>query len=197
MQDLEQTIYECQRGNALAWEALIKQYQGRVYGVAWYFFRNAEEAEDVSQEAFVKVYRRLGTFRNEVDSFVPWLLAITRNCCIDRLRKLKTKSRYEDQFEEEIETISAKLETQHDDPESINGEQQRRNLLYQALDEFDATNRDIILLKDIQGMKTEDVAEILSLPIGTVKSKSNRARIKLAKILSSLSDYKIKRSGAV
>ncbi len=197
MQDLEQTIYECQRGNALAWETLIKQYQSKVYGVAWYYFRNAEEAEDATQEAFIKLYRRLGTFQGDLDSFVPWLLAITRNCCIDRLRKLKTKNKYEDQYDEELETLSVNSETEHDNPESNISVQQRKNLIYQALDDIDETNRDIILLKDIQGMKTEDVAEIMSLPIGTVKSKSNRARIKLAKILSSLIDFKIKGSGVV
>ncbi|HJO12843.1 MAG TPA: sigma factor, partial [Gammaproteobacteria bacterium] len=74
MHNLEQTIRECQQGNALAWEALIKRYQGKVYGMAYYFLRDKGEAEDASQETFIKVYRKIETFRSDQDSFVPWLL---------------------------------------------------------------------------------------------------------------------------
>lgn len=193
MQDLEHTIRQCQRGDALAWEALIKHYQGRVYGVAWYFFRNRQDAEDVAQEVFIKVYRRLDTFRSDQDSFVPWLLAIARNCCIDRLRGRKNHIAYDDELQQTEEEESV----QDSDPQTAMGTEQRKQLIYQALDKVDATNREIILLKDIQGMKTEDVAEILSLPLGTIKSRSSRARIKLAKILTGLVGYKIKRSGAL
>lgn len=167
MQDLEQTIYQCQQGNALAWEALIKHYQAKVYGVAWYFFHNRHEAEDVTQEVFIKVYRRLDTFQSGIQSFVPWLLAIARNSCIDRLRKTSHRITHEDQASQAHEERARDA-----DPGLMVSAEQRKQLIYQALDEFSQANREIILFKDIQGMKNEEVAEILSLPL----EPSNRDR---------------------
>jgi RNA polymerase sigma-70 factor (ECF subfamily) len=192
LHNLEQTIRECQQGNALAWEALIKRYQGKVYGMAYYFLRDKGEAEDASQETFIKVYRKIETFRSDQDSFVPWLLTIARNCCIDRLRKSKTQMKTKTDAGE----TTAEIAVEPDGPESTTSEQQRKQLLYQALDQFSQENKDVLMLKDIQGLKNEEVAEILSMPVGTVKSRSNRARIKLAKMLSSLGQFKIKQSGS-
>jgi len=191
--DLRQIIEQCQQGNALAWEALIKSYQAKLYGVALYFLRNKADAEDVTQEAFVKIYRRLDSYRSEQQSFVPWMLAITRNCCLDHIRKSKTRSKHENELEQSEENYS----DGYAGPETLNSEQQRKKLMYEALDSFSDTNRDILLLKDIQGLKIEEVAEILSLPAGTVKSRSNRARIKLAKMLPALSGDKTRQSGAI
>jgi RNA polymerase sigma-70 factor (ECF subfamily) len=192
LHNLEQTIRECQQGNALAWEALIKHYQGKVYGMAYHILRERGAAEDATQETFIKVYRRIKTFRSEQNSFLPWLLTIARNCCIDRLRKLKTRMKHET----DTGGTPADVAVESDGPEISSSERQRKQLLYQALDQFSQENRDVLLLKDIQGLKTEEVAEILSMPVGTVKSRSNRARIKLAKMLSSLNQFKINQSGS-
>ncbi|NKB33444.1 MAG: sigma-70 family RNA polymerase sigma factor [Pseudomonadales bacterium] len=189
MENLDQTIKACQQGNALAWEALIKAYQGKVFGVAFYMLK--DKSEDAAQEVFIKLYRNLGQFHSSAQSFLPWLLTIARNCCLDRLRKSKTKMKYESDAEVEPETIADGIES----PEEGTVEEQRKELLYQAIDKFDQTNKDILLLKDIQGLKTEDVAAVLEMPTGTIKSRSNRAKIKLAKALSNFSQFKIKASG--
>ena len=184
MQELEQTIRECQRGNALAWEALIRRYQAKVYGVAYYFLGNSADAQEATQDVFIKLYQNLGNYAGGEDSFMPWLMSIARHCCIDRIRKTRTQSNYESDYQQDHTDGSI----EHSTPESILVQQQNRNLIYQALEGFEQVDREIILLKEIQGLKVENVAEILQMPIGTVKSRSNRARIKLAKLLGALSD---------
>lgn len=189
--DLEQTIRQCQRGNSLAWEALVKHCQSRVYGVAFYYLRNRVDAQEATQEIFIKVFHGMQGFKGEAEDFLPWLLAVARNCCRDRLRATKTRSRYEGEYE----TTQLHHPAASESPETTVAREQQQRILYQALHEFSATNRDILLLKDIQGLKLEQVAEILSLPVGTVKSRSSRARIELAKKLADLTDELPKTSG--
>ena len=179
MPELQQMIEDCQAGDARAWERLVREYQARVFAVAVYYLKDREEATDVTQEVFIKVYNRLESFRNEQDSFLPWLLSIARNACIDRFRKQKLEQRLGDELSQQGD-LSAP------GPEQFLQEEQHRALIYAALDEFSQRNRDVVLLKDIQGLKISEVAEILNMSEGTVKSRSNRARVKLAKILSRL-----------
>ena len=87
-------VERCRRGDALAWEQLVRHCQGRVYGLAWHYLRNAEDARDVAQEAFIRVYRQLDAF--EEGRFLAWLLRITRNLSIDQLRRRKVRPPAED-----------------------------------------------------------------------------------------------------
>ena len=128
MERLEQTIRDCRRGNALAWEALIKHYQGRVYGVARFMLGNGPEAEDATQEIFIKVYRLLETFNGTEQAFLPWLLAIARNCCIDRLRRAGTRRKYEDGAAAE----AAVSGTDNGGPETDLSREQRTQFMYRA-----------------------------------------------------------------
>lgn len=160
--------------------------RGRDYGMAIYYLRNPDEAQDVSQEIFIRVFRGLQTFQGGSPEFSVWMLSIARNCCIDRIRRLQTRSRHTDELvhaAEESPEVAAS-------PEAQLGAQQRKRLVYTALDEFNEQNREIILLKEIQGLKIKDIAQILSLPISTIKSRAKRARVQLAKIISKLDpDY--------
>ena len=190
--DLQEIIHQCQQGNALAWEHLVRGQQSRIYGLAYYFLKNSAEAEDVTQEVFIKVYKGLSGYRGNAEEFLPWMLAIGRNSCLDRLRARKRRDSVE-MPEQEFESQPAvNDETVENSPESLLGDQQiknsRKQQIYAVLDQFNEQNREIILLKDIQGLKNEDVANILNVSVGTVKSRSSRARIKLAKALSHLSE---------
>ncbi len=191
--DLESTITQCRQGNPLAWESLVKCYQAKVYSVSFYYLRNTAEAQEASQEVFIKVFNALGRFAGEADGFLPWLLSITRNCCLDRIRRSKLRTKYEGEYE--VAAVSAPRASES--PEAITVREQRQRLMYQALSEFTETNRDILLLKDIQGLKLEQVAEILSLPVGTVKSRSSRARIDLAKRMAELMNVESGSSGVI
>lgn len=180
--ELERTIRQCRLGNALAWEALVKHFQAQVYGFAYYYLRNRAEAQDATQDVFIKVFNSLNKLEQKEAAFPAWLLTIARNTCLDRLRKSRTRAHYEDAYEKtEVRHNLAAASTESDEQEH-----ERRRLMYQVLAEFDAGHRDVVMLKDIQGLKLEEVAEILSLPVGTVKSRSNRARLALAKRLAEL-----------
>jgi RNA polymerase sigma-70 factor (ECF subfamily) len=146
-----------------------------VYGIARYYLRDREDARDVAQEAFVRIYRNLETFDGG-GNFTAWVLRISRNCAIDRLRQMRARPQNDvSQGDEYIAGVPAPalgLDT-------AAGEQHQ--LVYRALELMSATNREMILLKEIHGLKQQEIAEMLSLPLGTVKARTNRARHELAR----------------
>jgi RNA polymerase sigma-70 factor (ECF subfamily) len=174
--DVTTLIARCRQGDALAWEALVRGYQGRILGLARHYLRDPEEARDVAQEIFIRVYERLDSFQGG-ERFVPWMLSLARNCCIDRLRRIKVRTPDHAVPVEDNPQIPSPGPTA--EKEAQTGE--LHALLYSALDKMTETNREIILLKEIQGLKIEEIATMLSVPVGTVKSRSNRARNELAR----------------
>jgi RNA polymerase sigma-70 factor (ECF subfamily) len=175
--DLDTLLARCRSGDPLAWEELVRRFQGRIHGFALFYLRDREEARDAAQEIFVRLYRHLGDTR-EGASFVPWLLRLARNCCIDRLRCLGARG---PQDPIEVEPAS-----DAPSPEQTLFEGRRRALLYRALDTLSDVNREMVLLKDIHQLKLEEIGTLLQLPLGTVKSRSNRARTELAKAVRTL-----------
>jgi RNA polymerase sigma-70 factor (ECF subfamily) len=173
--DVELLLERCRAGDDLAWEALVRGYQGRVYAVAYNYMRDREEARDMAQEIFIKMYRRLHTLQGG-ERFLPWLIRLTRNACIDRLRRKKARPPASDVRVEDGPQIASA----GPDPEELSSEEGRKRLLYRALEGMSPKNREIILLKEIQGLKLEEISSMLALPLGTVKSRSNRARLELA-----------------
>ena len=176
--DLDIILARCRQGDDLAWEALVRRYQGRVYAVAYHFMRDREEARDVAQEIFIKIYRGLHTMR-EGDRFLPWMLRLARNCCVDRLRRLKVRTPAAEVPVDEAPQIAA-LQPSPEDA-SITGA--RHGLLYRAIARLGEKNREMILLREIQELKLEEIADMLGLPLGTVKSRAHRARLELAKVV--------------
>lgn len=159
----------------------MRRYQSRVFAVTYRYLRNAEEARDAAQDVFIRVYRRLSTFDGG-ESFLPWLLQLTRNACIDRLRRAKARPAEADS----LALPAAEIADTAPGPEASSEAESRKRLLYRALDRMSEPHREIILLKEIQGLKLEELSRMLGLPIGTVKSRSSRARIELAAMLQSL-----------
>ena len=180
--DTESLLTRCREGDELAWEALVRRYQGRVFALALHYTRNREDALDTAQEIFVKVYRQLGGLRDG-QAFLPWLLRLGRNCCIDRLRRLKVRT---PPIEVAIDQAAPTLATDDPSPEQRGRDRQRRELLQRALGTLSETSREVILLKEIQQLKLEEVAALLQVPVGTVKSRSSRARIELARAVPAL-----------
>ena len=177
--DVEKLLERCRRGDGLAWEALVRTYQSSVYAVTRYYLRDPEEARDVAQDVFVRLYERLDSFGGG-DTFKAWLLRMARNACIDRLRRLKARPPAAD-----ISVEDARLSS-GDDPEQNAETEARARLLRRAVADLSARHREVLLLKEIQGLKLEEVAKLLELPLGTVKSRSNRARLELAATLRKL-----------
>lgn len=179
--DLADLLDRCRRGDELAWEALVRRFQARVYGLAFHYVRNAEEARDLAQEIFIRIYRKLGTFRGH-GTFLPWMLRLARNVCIDHLRRAKARPPESDLPIDE----GAELPETGPTPEQAWAAGSRKRLVYRALQRLNPQNREMIVLKDIEGLKLEEIASLLKLPVGTVKSRSNRARIELARAVLDL-----------
>ncbi len=154
----------------------MRRYQARIHALAISYVRNREEARDVAQEIFVRVYRKLSSFRDQ-ENFLPWLLRLARNVCIDHLRRAKVRPAQAGvPLEDAPETTDPRRT-----PEAAAESEESRRLIYRALDQLSEANREIILLKEIQGLKLEEIASMLDIPLGTVKSRSNRARLELAR----------------
>ncbi len=179
----EQLIDRCRQGSDLAWEALVRRFEGRVYGIAMHYLRDREEARDAAQDVFVKIYGNLHTLKED-KPFLPWMLRIARNACIDRIRRLKVRT--PDVAVPLEESPEIQIPTDGPTPEEALMQGAREGLVHRALDALSAGNREMILLKDIQGLKLEEIAEMLDLPLGTAKSRSHRARIELGKAIQSL-----------
>ena len=181
MNDLDLLLSRCRQGDALAWEALVRRFEARIYGFALHYLRDPEEARDAAQEIFIKMYQHLPGMRDG-RTYLPWMLRLARNCCIDRIRSRKARPH---DFLATADVLADQAASGPSAEESMI-ETARRGLLYRALAKLTAANREIVLLKDIEQLKLEDISTRLGLPLGTVKSRSNRARSELAKAVRSL-----------
>lgn len=174
--DIAALVDRCRQGDALAWEQLVRRCQRRVYALAYHYLGRVEDAQDVTQDVFVRVYQQLDTYHG--DGFMAWLLRVTRNHCIDQLRRRRARPPAEDV---PVEHNGWTLPDRAPDPEQSWLSDTRKRLVYDALRRLNGQSREIILLKDIQGLQFTEIAEMLALPVGTVKSRSHRARIELAR----------------
>lgn len=165
----------------MAWEALVKTYQGRVYAVTLHYLRDREEARDVAQEIFVRLFQHLDDLPED-RVLLPWLLRVARNACIDRRRRLAVRSpRQPVPLETGVEIRDGRPSPEE---ESLSGARQR--LIYRALGMLSDHYREILVLKEIQGLRLEEICELLELPLGTAKSRCHRARLELARTLREL-----------
>ncbi|MGA2260615.1 MAG: sigma-70 family RNA polymerase sigma factor [Acidobacteriota bacterium] len=180
--NLSVILTRCKAGDALAWEALVRHFQSRIYGIAYHYVGNTEDARDLAQEVFVRIYQNLQACE-DAGMFLPWIIRIARNACIDHLRRRKSRSQGKDVALEEVPNLQDPGNT----PEQQWAANSRKRLIYRALKELTDLNREIILLKEIQGLQLDEIASLLKVPLGTVKSRSNRARIELARKVMALS----------
>ncbi len=179
--DYSELIARCRRGDDLAWESLVRRLEGRVYAIALHYLRDREEARDVAQDIFVRLYEKLHTVRED-KPFVAWMMRLARNCCIDRLRRLNVRTPAHSVPLEDAPDLRVALPT----PEEACLDSARDRLVYRALGTLSEANREILMLKDIQEMKLVEIAEMMSAPLGTIKSRWSRARVELAKAVRSL-----------
>jgi len=179
--DPAELLQRCLAGDELAWEALVRTHQARVYGIAYAYTGDADDARDLAQEIFVRVFRKLDTCPDP-GCFLPWLIRVARNAAVDHLRRRKARPPARDIPADEMLTLAASGPS----PEEELNAESRRRLVYRALQKLSEINREIILLKDIQGLALEEISAMLNVPLGTVKSRTNRARLELAKAVMSL-----------
>ena len=178
MIDLDLVLQQCRSGDELAWEVLVRQFQARVYGIAYHYVNNAEEARDLAQEIFLRIHQNIAIC-TESKLFLPWMIRISRNACIDHLRRKRARPPAHDLEAGEMFDLASSACT----PEDQWMADSRKNLLYQAVQALGRLSREIIILKEIQGLSMEEISTLLSIPVGTVKSRSHRARLELAEKL--------------
>ena len=188
--DQVELLKRCQIGDELAWEVLVRQQQGRICSIAYGYVGDQDEAQDLAQEIFVRLYKRLDSCR-DAEKFTSWLVSIARNACLDHLRRRKARPPLRDIPAEEMSGLKDAGPT----PEENWVRSSRQRLVHRALRQLSEINREIILLKDIQGLPLEEIAGMLELPLGTIKSRSSRARIELARAIVNQGDGPVGGSG--
>ena len=182
MTDLQERdlIRKAKQGDMLAFEELILKHEKIVYNLALRMMNHSEDAMDISQEVFLKAYRSLANF-DERSAFSTWLYRITHNTCIDEIRKRKGKQTYS--LEEDLESEDGSMQRQvadaGDTPEESLMRKEEKSEILRALDTLSEEHKAAIILRDVKGMSYEEIAEILDLSLGTVKSRINRARNQL------------------
>ncbi len=179
----EDLVQRCREGDDSAWEDLVRRHQDRILNLAYQFVGETEEARDLAQEVFVRVYQRLELYDPE-RVFRTWLNSLARNLCIDRYRHRRQERRCVTTPVEEMTTLvsPALNPAQHLDRE------RRRQLVLHALDMLSAISREAIVLKDLQELTLEEMAEQMELPLGTVKSRVFRARLELGRAILKLEE---------
>lgn len=177
----ERLIQRCQQGDRAAWETLIASHAERVYGICYRFTGRHCDAEDMAQEAFLRIFVRLGTFRANQLSFISWLTTLTQNLLIDRYRCTRmdrlTVSTDEGRFRDAVRSTRA------GDPEHELLREEQRQLLQCELQKLAPEAREVIDLCHIQEIRCCEVAQRLGVPEGTVKSRLNRGRTNLKRLL--------------
>jgi len=171
-------IKKCLEGNTGAWKMLVESYSKRVFNLAYQFAGRYEEAEDMTQEIFYKLYNVLPKYDFN-KNFTAWLLTLARNHLIDHYRKTKWEKKSRDDFNEHFLAADSRL-----DPEESILRKENKKLVWEGLNSLSNDIRMTVILRDIQGKSYDEIAEILTLPIGTVKSRVNRGRLQLAEILN-------------
>lgn len=161
-------------GQSEAWETLVDLYGERIYNVALQFAVNPEEAEDLTQDIFLKLHRNLRRYRGDVP-FAGWILRVSRNLCIDRYRSRRRERSQTVVSDEALQWIPAT-----DDPEADAQRRRRYEVVHRALAEMDEEHAESVVLKDLQGWSLDEVAVYHDVPVGTVKSRLHRARRELA-----------------
>ena len=174
---LEALIQRCLRGDQAAWELIVKQYWRKVFNVAYKFVGKHDEAEDLTQDIFLKIFRSLDTFDRRAN-FQTWLISVSRNLCIDHYRSVR----------KERETIDRQVDANELTPAAADAspiaaleQRDRVTLLRQALAKLPESLRTAVVLRDLQELSYQEIADRLHLPEGTVKSRINRGRTELAR----------------
>jgi RNA polymerase sigma-70 factor (ECF subfamily) len=183
---IESLIQQCLRGDQNAWELIVRQYWRKLFKNTYKFVGKHDEAEDLAQDIFMKIFKSLSTFDRRAN-FQTWLISVSRNLCIDHYRSVR----------KERETIDRQVDANELTPASTDPgpmaaleQRDRVTLLRQALAQLPDTLRTAVLMRDIQEMSYQEIADKLGLPEGTVKSRINRGRTELARHVKKQGAYR-------
>jgi RNA polymerase sigma-70 factor (ECF subfamily) len=169
-------VERCRRGEDEAWRELVDRFGQKIYSVAYHFTLKREDAEELAQEIFLKIFENLHRYDGGFP-LVAWIVSLSRNLCIDRYRRLKREKSFRFVSDDAV----APLLTARDDPAAETLQKERTKLLFSALAEIPEDLAEILVLRDLDGMAYEEIGQAHQLPDGTVKSRLFRARAEVAR----------------
>jgi RNA polymerase sigma-70 factor (ECF subfamily) len=172
-------IERCLAKDNAAWEAIIVRYRRKVFHIAYKFTGRHAEAEDLSQEILLKIFKSLDKFNREAD-FSTWLGSVARNYCIDHYRACK---REREVLVEDLVAFDLAVASTGSNPQRVLEDRDRRSFLRRGLEQLPDKLREAVVLRDLQGLTYQEMADQLGLPEGTVKSRINRGREELSRLL--------------
>ena len=177
-------IEQCLAGDQVAWDTIVKQNWRKVFNVAYKFVGKHEEAEDLTQDIFLKIFKALATFDRRAN-FQTWIVSISRNLCIDHYRSVRKERQT---IAREVDTNDLQPASSDRTPYAAAEHQDLRETLRQALQVLPPTLRTAVVLRDLQELSYQEIADKLELPEGTVKSRINRGRLELARQIKRMQD---------
>ncbi len=162
----------------------MRQHTRRTYNLCYRFTSNRQEAEDMTQEVFLRVYRTLGSYRSAHGGFGTWLTSVTRNLLIDHYRRSR-RDRMTSSLEDELPRIEEKSSPVRK-PDQAAMAVELSTQVQRALQRLSPELREAVILRDLQGLEYREIQDVLQVPEGTVKSRINRGRIELARLLEQM-----------
>jgi RNA polymerase sigma factor (sigma-70 family) len=175
-------LTKCLKGDRNAWEEIVRQHHQRIYNLAYRFTGRFDEAEDLTQEIFLKMYRTLHSYRPDSGAFGAWITRVARNHLVDDYRKHRTERTKTDSLEVEHERVATNP-SRYASPSEVLERQETSDRIHHALLRLSEDLREAVVLRDLEELSYEEIAVIVDAPLGTVKSRINRGRIELAKAL--------------
>ena len=181
MEQDQELLDRCLAGEDSAWEALLRDYTRKIYNLCYRFTGRVEEAEDVTQEVFIKVFQTLKSYDAAQGSFSTWLNRVARNHLVDHYRRTR-KDRVTSSLEDELPLAEQGPSPQMEPTGQVES-RERRETLQLALDKLSPDLREAVILRDLHDLDYEEIALVLKVPQGTVKSRINRGRLELGRVL--------------
>jgi len=181
-------VRRCVAGDAVAWEEIVQRYHRRIYNICYRFAGTSDDAQDLTQEVFIKMYRTLSSYDVDRGAFMTWVTTMTRNLLVDHFRKTK-QDRVTDSIDaapsehEDAMPLSDHIEDKGLPPDARVQSRETGEAVHQALHKLSPELREAVILRDLQDMDYREIAAVLKVPEGTVKSRINRGRAELARLL--------------
>ncbi|HLY61285.1 MAG TPA: RNA polymerase sigma factor [Terriglobia bacterium] len=181
MEDDAKLVQRCLAGENSAWESLLKGHTRKIFNLCYRFTGRPSEAEDLTQEIFIKIFQTLRTFDAAQGTFMTWLNRVARNHLVDHYRRTR-KDRITSSLDDDEGSVS-ETPSPAAGPSAGVESRERHELLQRGLDKLSPDLREAVVLRDLNDLDYDEIATVLGVPQGTVKSRINRGRLELARVL--------------
>jgi RNA polymerase sigma-70 factor (ECF subfamily) len=181
-------VRRCIAGDAAAWEEIVQRYHRRIYNICYRFTGTSNDADDLTQEVFIKMYRTLNTYDGDRGAFMTWVTTMTRNLLVDHFRKTR-QDRVTDSLDttasdhEDALPLGDRIPDRGPAPDTKVQSREAKEAVHEALQKLSPELREAVILRDLQDFDYREIATVLKVPEGTVKSRINRGRAELARLL--------------